>query len=57
MNWFKKKHIYYIAWSYLPNDKAGYTEFVKATDVCQAWNKIRRAHTYSIYAVAIKRIE
>jgi hypothetical protein len=52
---FKKKYIYKVEWAYNPTSLA-YTEFIKATDVADAWHQIAKAHG-AIDCRGIEKIE
>lgn len=60
MWWFNKnknKKIYKIEWSFGSDLGTIFTDYVKANDIVEAWNKITKNHVFSIYCVSIEEIE
>lgn len=60
MWWFNKnknKKIYKIEWSFGSDQRVIFTEYVKADDIVEAWNKVTKNHAFCIYCVSIEEIE
>ena len=58
---FKKKHTYFIVWSYGQyQDEVGlrYTDYIKAPDIVSAWAKLKRQHAaFPIYLLDNEKVE
>jgi hypothetical protein len=52
---FNKKRIYKVVWAY-DSWLAPTTEYVKARDIAQAWNKIRRQHGLPITCISVEEV-
>lgn len=46
---FKKKKYYKVVWKYDATSPYRYVEYVKATNVADAWKKIRNQHSLYIH--------
>lgn len=57
MCWFKKKYLYKITWAYDSHDPLTYTEYVKASDIASAWQKIVKNHSLAIDCREIVRVD
>ena len=53
MSWFKKKYVYKVVWAFDSNTSFTYTEYVKASNEAEAWQKIACQH----YAIDCREIE
>lgn len=54
---FKKKSVYKITWAYgseYARNVEVYTEFIRATDVADAWRKHRRTRSLPTYCVGVE---
>ena len=45
---YKPKKTYCVVWSYDSQKDCSYTEWVKARDIVEAWNKVRKKHCMEI---------
>lgn len=45
---YKPKKTYCVIWSYDSQTQYSYTEWVKARDMAEAWNKVRKQHGIAI---------
>lgn len=57
---FKKKNdykLYRVVWKYDSTSPASYAEFVSATDVAEAWARVRRGHGIPIHCDSIEEVE
>jgi hypothetical protein len=57
MCWFKKKYLYKITWAYDSHDPLTYTEYIKASDIASAWQKIVKSHSLSVDCREIIRVD
>lgn len=54
---FKKKKLYKLTWSYGSETPIVYTDFIRATDIYDMWEKHKYDHPIATYCIKLEEME